>query len=145
VAWGAVVTADARVVGVAGERQEPDRLAEVGHRVLAILRSLDQHASGFVRLRFEEGTLVGTSIGRHALVAAVTSPDDGDLLGAIDEVRAILADQDLAAVASHREPADEPLVDEPAAEPPAAPAPLVGARFGGSAPASRRARRARRR
>ena len=60
---------------------------------LAILRSLqDQHATGFVRLRFEEGALIGVALGRHALVASVSSAEDDELIAMIDEIRAILAE-----------------------------------------------------
>lgn len=142
VAWGSVVTADARVVGVVGQAQDLDRLAEAGNRMLAILRSLeDRHTTGFVRLRCEDGALVGASLGRHALVAAVTSADDAALVATIDEIRAILADQDLSALPSHHDaPAEGPVTPAPAAGPPA---PLVGARFGGATPASRKGRRSR--
>ena len=52
-----------RVIAAVGERQDV-RLAEVGTRMLAILRSLeDQHATGFVRLTFEEAAMVGASLG----------------------------------------------------------------------------------
>ena len=85
VTWGAVVAADARVIGLAGDEQDLDRLSEAGNRMLAILRSLEQqHAAGVVRLRFEEGALGGAAIGRHALVAAVTSADDDALVAMID-------------------------------------------------------------
>ncbi len=142
-----MVTADARVIGLAGEAQDLDRLAEAGNRMLAILRSLeDQHATGFVRLRFEDGALLGVSLGRHALVAAVDAADDDALVAMIDEVRAVLADQDLSAVPSYAEPVAEPVAAAPAEPIPAAPAPLVGARFGGAAPSKepRRTRRSRR-
>ncbi|MBL0749672.1 hypothetical protein [Nocardioides baculatus] len=142
VSWSAVVTVDARVIGIQAEQQDLDRLAEVGNRMLAILRSLeDQHGSGFVRLGFEEGALLGASLGRHALVAAIDGADDEALTAMIDEVRAILADQDLSAVASHREPEVAPVVEAPPEVPPVAPAPLVGARFGGAAPRKERGSR----
>lgn len=132
VTWGSVVTADARVIGLAGETPDPDRVAEVGNRMLAVLRSLeDQHATGFVRLRFEGGALLGMSLGRHALVAAVDAAEDEALAAMIDEVRAVLADQDLSSVASWSEPVEAPVAEAPVEPPPTAPAPLVGARFGG--------------
>ncbi len=148
VVWSSVITAGARVIGAEGERQlDLDRLAEVGNRMLAILRSLeDQHATGFVRLRFEEGALVGASLGRHALVVATTAVDDDTLIAMIDEIRAILADQDLSAVTSHVDSdQDELTASEPVDPPPTAPAPLVGARFGGASVRKERTTRRRRR
>jgi hypothetical protein len=143
VRWSAVVTAGSRVVAAAGETATTDHLAEVGTRMLAILRSLeDQHVAGFVRLRFEQGVVVGASLGRHALVACTDATDDDELLATIDEVRAILADRDLSTAATYDGPdatgdarvtdsVAEPVheVAEPA--PPSAP-PLVGARFAGA-------------
>ena len=138
VRWAGVVTAGSRVVATAGDGAVRRHLDEVGNRMLAILRSLeDQHGSGFVRLGFEEGALLGASLGRHALVAAIDGADDDALTAMIDEVRAILADQDLSAVASHREPEVAPVVEVP----PVVPAPLVGARFGGAAPRKERGSR----
>ncbi len=72
VVWSTVVTAGARVIAAQGDRHDLHHLAEVGNRMLAILRSLeDQHASGFMRMRFEHGSVMGASLGRHALVAGV--------------------------------------------------------------------------
>ncbi|GAA5118303.1 hypothetical protein GCM10023339_30660 [Alloalcanivorax gelatiniphagus] len=137
VAWASVVTAGSRVIAARGERQELHHLAEVGTRMLAILRSLeDQHASGFMRLRFEQGAVVGASLGRHALVARVSTAGDDDLVAMIDEIRAVLADHDLTSVTSEFDPdadatvrEDEP---EPVAPQVASPPPLVGARFAGA-------------
>ena len=96
VRWGGIVTAGSRVVAAAGDGAATSHLAEVGTRMLAILRSLeDQHLAGFVRLRFEEAAVVGASLGRHALVACAGATDDEGLLATIDEVRAILADRAL--------------------------------------------------
>lgn len=151
VRWGGVVTAGSRVVATAGDGAATSHLAEVGNRMLAILRSLeDQHVAGFVRLRFEEAAVVGASLGRHALVACTDATDDEGLLATIDEVRAILAERDLSTVptqddpAAHPEAVGEPAddVDEPAAPAPAPP-PLVGARFAGAG--AREPRRGRRR
>ena len=141
VVWCSVVTADSRVVAAQGDHGDRP-LDEVGNRMLAILRSLDDlHATGFIRLRFESGTVVGASLGRHALVASTTSAEDDDLVAVIDEVRAILAGHDLSSVRT--EPAPDAVVEVPVAEPePVAPAPLVGARFGG-AQAQRKTRRSR--
>lgn len=137
--WSSVVTAGSRVVAAAGETTA-GHLDEVGNRMLAILRSLeDQHVAGFVRLRFEQGAVIGASLGRHALVACTGDTSEDDLLTTIDEVRAILADRDLstvptqdapdaAVVARAAEPA-APEVVEPAAP---SPPPLVGARFAGA-------------
>jgi hypothetical protein len=154
VRWGSVVTAGSRVVAAAGDRRELRHLAEVGNRMLAILRSLeDQHATGFMRLHFERGAVLGASLGRHALVTYAGATRDDELLAVIDEVRAILADHDLSAVPSEfdadaadpdptgggvRDGVQE--VVEPAAQ--AAP-PLVGARFAGAG--QREPRRPRRR
>ena len=150
VRWSSVVTAGLRVVAVAGETVAVDRLAEVGNRMLAILRSLeDQHVAGFVRLRFEQGDLVGASLGRHTLIACADATDDDELLATIDEVRAILADRDLSLVPTHDGPdaARAAQVSEPVpevaetAQP--SPPPLVGARFAGAG--DRESRRPRRR
>ncbi|RYB89973.1 hypothetical protein EUA93_21195 [Nocardioides oleivorans] len=145
VQWSSVVTAGSRVIAARGERQELHHLAEVGNRMLAILRSLeDQHATGFMRLRFEQGAVIGASIGRHALVALATNAEDGELVSMIDEIRAILADHDLASVATEFDPdavdlpEPEPVVEHEQAGPP----PLVGARFGGQR-AERKPRRSR--
>jgi hypothetical protein len=130
-----VVTADSRVVAAAGDRQYLRHAAEVGNRMLAILRSLeDQHATGFLRLRFEAGAVAGASLGRHALVADVGAAGDDVLVAMLDEIRAILADHDLAAVTTQFDPhAAEPepvteVVELAAVTPP----PLVGARFAGA-------------
>ena len=137
--WSSIVTADSRVIAAVGEPQELHHLAEVGNRMLAILRSLeDQHATGFMRLRFEQGAVIGASLGRHALVAFASTAQDTDLVSMIDEIRAILADHDLASVtaefdpASVVEPEPAPLdeLDEPAAVRPPLP---VGARYRGAA------------
>ena len=117
--------------------------------MLAILRSLqDQHATGFVRLRFEEGALVGVSLGRHALVASVSSAEDAELVAMIDEIRAILADHDLSTVATEFDPDEPEAVEEALPTPPAAPvpapAPLVGARFRYVEPKEKKPRRLRR-
>lgn len=145
IAWSAVVTAGARVVAAAGDSRDLRHLAEVGNRMLGILRSLeDQHATGFVRLRFEEGGLIGASLGRHALVAHAGTAGDDDLVAMIDEIRAILADHDLSAVRT--EPSPEDVEPEPVAEVahPAAPPALVGARFAGAGQrADKRPRRSR--
>ncbi|HSF38063.1 MAG TPA: hypothetical protein VLA70_18190 [Nocardioides sp.] len=150
VRWSSVVTAGSRVVAAAGEPASADHLAEVGNRMLAILRSLeDQHVAGFVRLRFEQGVLVGASLGRHALVARTDATDDDELLAAIDEIRAIVADRDLSAVPSQDGPGavQDGQVTEPAPERvepvPPSPPPLVGARFAGAG--DREPRRPRRR
>jgi hypothetical protein len=154
VRWSSVVTAGSRVIAAAGDRRELHHLAEVGNRMLAILRSLeDQHATGFMRLHFEGGAVVGASLGRHAIVTYAGATSDDELLAVIDEVRAILADHDLSTVptefdpdAVDPDPAGEGLQDdavqvvEPA---PQAPPPLVGARFAGVG--QREPRRSRRR
>jgi hypothetical protein len=115
--------------------------------MLAILRSLeDQHASGFMRLRFEEGAVVGASLGRHALVAGVGPTPDADLVAVIDEVRAILAPHDLGSVRAEPD-LDAPGVGPEVAEEPqpvVAPPPLVGARFAGAGERRPRAPRRRR-
>jgi hypothetical protein len=150
VRWAGVVTAASRVVATAGDGAARGHLDEVGNRVLAILRSLeDQHVAGFVRLRFEEASVVGASLGRHALVACTDETDEHALLATIDEVRAILADHDLSSVPTQDEspPVDPASVDETADEvlgkAAPAPPPLVGARFAGAG--AREPRRGRRR
>jgi hypothetical protein len=152
VRWAGVVTAGSRVVAAAGDGAARSHLDEVGNRLLAILRSLeDQQVAGFVRLRFEEASVVGASLGRHALVACTGETDEHALLATVDEVRAILADHDLASVptqddssaarpASAQETGDETAVE---AVVEAAPPPLVGARFAGSG--AREPRKGRRR
>jgi hypothetical protein len=151
VRWSSVVTAGSRVVAAAGETAATSHLADVGNRMLAILRSLeDQHVAGFVRLRFEQGALVGASLGRHALVACTDATDDDELLATIDEVRAILADRDLSTVPTQdgpdaapiSEPVPGPVPDVVGTAPPSPP-PLVGARFAGAG--DREPRRPRRR
>lgn len=145
VEWTSVVTAGSRVIAAAGDRDDLHHLAEVGTRMLAILRSLeDQHASGFMRLRFEQGTVLGASLGRHALVAGVRAPGDDDLLAVVDEVRAILAPHDLASVRTEFDPdavEEPPAVQETVADPPATLPPLVGARFAGAGERTPRPRR----
>ena len=44
------------------------------------------------------GSVVGASLGRHALVACTAAAEDDALLAMIDEIRAILADHDLSTV-----------------------------------------------
>lgn len=130
VSWAAVVLTDSRVVAADGERHDAPHLAEAGNRVLAVLGTFgERHATGFVRLGFEQGAVVGAQLGRHALVVRAGSTDDTVLLERFDEVRAVLAGHDLALAPS---PAVEVgKVPEPAEEPAPAPPPLVGARFGG--------------
>jgi hypothetical protein len=153
VRWAGVVTAGSRVVATAGDRAATGHLDEVGTRMLAILRSLeDQQVAGFVRLRYEQASVVGASLGRHALVACTDATDDEGLLATVDEVRAILADLDLSTVptqdgsaATVTEGATE-LADEVVAPAAPAPPPLVGARFGGASQREpREPRRGRRR
>lgn len=146
VVWCTVVTAGSRVIAAQGDREDLHHLAEVGTRVLAILRSLeDQHASGFMRMRFEHGSVMGASLGRHAVVAGVQACADDDLLAVMDEVRAILAPHDLGSVGREFDPdaatpqPDLPLVPEPETLPP-----LVGARFAGAGEREPRQRRRRR-
>lgn len=148
VAWSSIVTADSRVIAAVGERQDLHHLAEVGNRMLAILRSLeDQHATGFMRLRFEQGAVIGASLGRHALVGFVSTAEDTDLVTMIDEIRAILADHDLGTVTAEFDPlAAEPEAHVPgpvAEQPPAQvrPALPVGARYRGAARVAKPARR----
>jgi len=134
------------VVAAEGNPQDLHHLAEVGNRMLAILRSLqDQHATGFMRLRFEAGAVIGASLGRHALVASAGGAvGDDELVAMVDEIRAVLAVHDLAAVRSEFDPAavePEPVTDVAVPVAPAPP-PLVGARFAGAG--QRDARRGRR-
>lgn len=154
VRWSSVVTASSRVIAAAGDRRELQHLAEVGNRMLAILRSLeDQHATGFMRLHFEGGAVVGASLGRHAIVTYAGATSDDELLAVIDEVRAILADHDLSTVPTEFDPdavdpdlAGEGLQDDGVQviePPPQAPPPLAGARFAGAG--QREPRRSRRR
>ena len=146
VRWSSVVTAGSRVVAAQGEGQELHHLAEVGNRMLGILRSLeDRHTTGFIRLRFEQADLVGASLGRHALVACAVSAADADLVAMFDEVRAVLAGHDLSTVPTGPDPSTGAVpVAEPAAESPQpvpSPPPLVGARFAGAGERARRTRR----
>lgn len=143
VVWASVVTAGARVIGAVGDRQDLHHLAEVGNRMLAILRSLeDQHATGFMRLRFEQGAVIGASLGRHALVARASTAEDEELVPVIDEIRAILASHDLATVTSEFDPSEAPPeLDAASAPPPARPALPVGARYRGAGHRTERPRR----
>ncbi|MDZ5662378.1 hypothetical protein SFC79_11440 [Nocardioides sp. S-58] len=148
VVWSSVVTAGPRVIAAVGDRRELHHLAEVGNRMLAILRSLeDQHATGFMRLRFEQGAVIGASLGRHALVACTSVTDDDEVLAVIDEIRAVLAGHDLSVVATELDPdaveAPTTPAGDDAHEQDRAPAPaLVGARFRGAGePVDRRRRR----
>lgn len=142
VRWSSVVTAGSRVVAALGEREELHHLPEVGNRMLGILRSLeDRHATGFMRLRFERGDLIGASLGRHALVACAIESVDDELVATIDEVRAVLAGHDLASVTTEFDPdAAEPAPVEQTVDP-VAPPPLVGARFAGAGERAPRASR----
>lgn len=140
VRWSSIVTAGSRVIAAVGEQQDLHHLAEVGNRMLAILRSLeDQHATGFMRLRFEQGAVIGASLGRHALVAFASTAEDTELLRMIDEIRAILAGHDLATVTTEfaQESGTEPdgTAVDAVAEPsrPSRPALPVGARYRGAA------------
>ncbi|KRE95056.1 hypothetical protein ASG76_05020 [Nocardioides sp. Soil774] len=139
VRWAVLVLIDSRVVAAEGERHDAPHLAEAGNRVLAVLGSLgDRHATGFVRLGFEQDAVVGAQVGRHALVVRCGATDDAVLLAVLDEVRAVLAGHDLSLVP----PPAAPEVDKvPAAAavdaPVVAPPPLVGARFGGGQRAER--------
>jgi hypothetical protein len=144
VRWSSVVTAGFRAVAALGERDELQHLPQVGNRMLGILRSLeDRHATGFMRLRFERGDLVGASLGRHALVACAIEAADDELVAMIDEVRAVLAGHNLATVTTEFDPRAEehaPVVD--AVVPgPVVPPPLVGARFAGAGERAPRSRR----
>lgn len=126
------------MIAAVREQQDLHHLAEMGNRMLAILRSLeDQHSTGFMRLRFEQGDAIGASLGRHALVAFASAADDTDLVTMIDEIRAILADHDLGTVATEFDPATDEVevaeVPEPAEAPPVRPALPVGARYRGAA------------
>jgi hypothetical protein len=138
IVWSSIVTADSRVIAAVGEQQDLHHLAEVGNRMLAILRSLeDQHSTGFMRLRFEQGAVIGASLGRHALVAYATSTEDTDLVAMIDEIRAILADHDLSTVTTEfdalsDEPEDVVEVEAPGPVAPTRPALPVGARYRGA-------------
>lgn len=152
VVWSSIVTADSRVIAAVGERHDLHHLAEVGNRMLAILRSLeDQHSTGYIRLRFEEGAVIGASLGRHALVAYASSAEDTDLVPMIDEIRAILADHDLSTVTTEfaptptsvEAPTQSEVDDLPVPLPAGRPALPVGARYRGVARAEKRSRRSR--
>ena len=105
VTWSSIVTAGSRVVAAVGESEEQAHLAEVGTRLIAVLRSLEgEHATSFIRLRFEQGALVGAALGRHALVALAPTASDADLVGPVQEVRAILAQHDFSTVPEHVPP-----------------------------------------
>jgi hypothetical protein len=100
---------------------------------------VDQHVAGFVRLRYEVASVVGASLGRHALVVCTLAAGDDELLATVDEVRAILADRDLSTVPTQ----DVSAAGEVVEQVPPAQRPLVGARFAGAG--AREPRRARRR
>ena len=127
---------ESRIIAVAGQHaSEAAHLPEIGTRVLALLRELAAHRVSYVRLQFEAGAILGAMIGRHCLFAfADGGSDDDAFLAVIDEVRAILADHDLAAI-----PIDSPAagagrvtIPEVAAPAPAADAPAGGCALPGS-------------
>ena len=130
---------ESRIIAVAGQHaSEAAHLPEIGTRVLALLRELAAHRVSYVRLQFEAGAILGAMIGRHCLFAFADGSSDDALLAVIDEVRAILADHDLAAIPTDSPPPPEPEVAVPevqAAQPVARTPPPVGARYRGASSA----------
>lgn len=147
VAWSTIMGPESRIIAVVGEHaSEAGHLPEIGTRVLALLRELAAHQVSYVRLQFEAGAVLGATIRRHCLFAFADGGSDSDdaLLAVIDEVRAILADHDLAAI-----PADSPATEAVDSTPEVAASspvprtpPPVGARYrgasGAKAPPQRR-------
>lgn len=136
VAWTTIMGPESRIIAVGGQHaSEAGHLPEIGTRMLALLRELAAHRVTYVRLQFEAGAMLGAMIGRHCLFAYAdgTSHSDDALLAVLDEVRAILADHDLAAI-----PTDSTATEVVDSTPEvAAPAPAVrttppvGARYRG--------------
>lgn len=146
VAWSTIMGPESRTIAVAGEQAlEAGHLPEVGTRVLALLRELAAHQVTYVRLQFEAGAVLGAMIGRHCLFALAEGGDGSDdpFLAVVDEVRAILADHDLAEI-----PAGVPTAGAGDDASDVAPAPAVartprpvGARYRGASSAGPRANR----
>ena len=127
VAWSSIVTAGSRVIARGGgARRTCTTSPRSATGCSRILRSLeDQHATGFMRLRFEQGAVIGASLGRHALVASRSRrPRTTSCVAIIDEIRAILAGHDLASVTTEFDPSAEPVRRHGRAEP-AGPCPLA--------------------
>jgi hypothetical protein len=128
--WCAVVTGDKRVVGAAvprsgsGALDSMAALPEVGVRALAVLGALEErYRETCVLLDYRRGTLLVAAIGDHALYAFADKLDAGVVAEVVDEVRAVLAPDQVAradTIATGEDPV-EPLV---AAQAPVRPAPV---------------------
>lgn len=104
VRWSAVVTADARIVAAhvptprADEIATLDDLTHVGSRVLAVRGAIpERYLSGYVHLTFEAGSLLLVPVRQSCLVVGADTVDEEAFTDAVDEVRAVLADQRLGA------------------------------------------------
>ena len=147
VAWSTIMGPESRIIAAGGEHaSEAGHLPEIGTRVLALLRELAPHRVSYVRLQFEAGAILGAMIGRHCLFAFADGVSDDDaLLATIDEVRAILADHDLAAIPTDSPATDvvEPTPEISATRPEPRTPPPVGARYRGASGAKAPPRRRR--
>ena len=139
--WSAVITGDKRVVGAAvpqsgsGVLDSMAALPEVGVRALAVLGALEvRYRETCVLLDYARGTMLVAAVGDHALYAFADKLDAQVVAEIVDEVRAILSPDDVAAadtIATGETGADA-LVAQAAPTPApevAAPVPPAGMRF----------------
>lgn len=145
VQWSAVLTKDTRVVAGAGhDSADLHHLPEIGTRMLAILKAIDDRpGEAFARVDFDGVSVMAATVGRHCLFARTERREEAEFGPVLDEVRTILAAHDLLAAETLVEAAvlgsiegEEPIRDltdvppAPAPTPAASPTP-VGARFRG--------------
>ncbi len=102
--WSAVITGDKRVVGAAvpqsgsGVLDSMAALPEVGVRALAVLGALEErYRETCVLLDYAHGTMLVAAVGDHALYAFADKLDAQVVAEIVDEVRAILSPDDVAA------------------------------------------------
>ena len=133
VAWAAVLSGTTSLVAADGcDVAQFDRLAEIGTRVLAVLRAVDDGIRApWARLDYDGASIVAGGVGRHCLFALARRMEEEALVPLFDEVRAVLSGHDLSAAepVTARDPRS-PAVPAPRASGPA-PAP-VGARYRGA-------------
>lgn len=97
VEWCGLLASDTRVVAAAGhDEAQSARLAEVGTRMLAVLRAVEASSGRtFVRIDFDGISVLGATLGRHCLFAQGSRIEEDEVGPVIDEVRAILDGHDL--------------------------------------------------